>query len=179
MPLSALYLPTQPPVQWVTGILQRGHENDHSASPNGNAKNMWCDTSTPPYLPVSTLLPAHFKTALHGTVNTVSNLWYYTATHTLILCNSSTWVHPSAFLPYVDQEMWRVPLKGHTTGLRRISALVLMQDPWNQYKTSDTLLISLHLHTSYNKTLFKWLNTYDESRPCVSKNAAALWLKLV
>jgi len=54
-----------------------------------------------------------------------------------------------------------------------------MQDPWNQYKISGMLFISLYLYTFYKKSLVKKLNTYDESRPCVSKNAAALWLKLV
>jgi hypothetical protein len=161
------------------GVKQPVHDDDHSPSSNRKVKNMMCYTSNPhtPWCVYN--LSAPLKTTLGGTAYILSNFWYYIASNTLILCNSCTWVYPSAFLPYADQERWTEPPEEHTTELGRISTLVLMRDLWNQYKTSDILFISLYLHTLHNKSLFTGIDTYDESRPCVSKNAAALWLKLV
>jgi hypothetical protein len=45
--------PTQPPIQWVPGVLslgvkRSGHEADHSPPSNAEVKNAWSYTSTPP-----------------------------------------------------------------------------------------------------------------------------------
>jgi len=40
--------PTQPPVQWVLGVKQLGHEVDHSPPSSAEVKNVWNYTSTPP-----------------------------------------------------------------------------------------------------------------------------------
>jgi len=45
-------VPTQAPIQWVTGALvlgvnQAGHKADH-LSPSSEIKNVWSYTSTPP-----------------------------------------------------------------------------------------------------------------------------------
>jgi hypothetical protein len=46
--------PTQPPIQWVPGVLsvgmkRTGREFDHSPTANAEVKKMWMYTSTPPY----------------------------------------------------------------------------------------------------------------------------------
>jgi hypothetical protein len=46
--------PTQPPIQWVSGILSPGvkrprRETDHSPPSSAEVKNTWIFTSTPPY----------------------------------------------------------------------------------------------------------------------------------
>jgi hypothetical protein len=46
-------VPTQPPIQWVTGLFppgvkRPGRETDHSPPTNAEAKNTWIYTSTPP-----------------------------------------------------------------------------------------------------------------------------------
>jgi hypothetical protein len=45
--------PTQPPIQWVPGVLslgvmQLGHEANHSPPSSAKVKNVWSYTSTPP-----------------------------------------------------------------------------------------------------------------------------------
>jgi hypothetical protein len=45
---------TQPPIQWVqvalsSGVKQRGREADHTSPASDEVKEMWIDTSTPPY----------------------------------------------------------------------------------------------------------------------------------
>jgi hypothetical protein len=45
---------TQPPIQWVSGVLspgvkRQGHEADHSPAASAQVKKMWLYTSTPPY----------------------------------------------------------------------------------------------------------------------------------
>jgi hypothetical protein len=47
--------PTQPPIQWVTGVLSLGikwpgREADHSLPSNAELKNVWSYTSTPQHL---------------------------------------------------------------------------------------------------------------------------------
>jgi hypothetical protein len=42
-------VPTQPPLEWVPGVKQPGHEADHSPPASAEAKKMWIYTSTPPY----------------------------------------------------------------------------------------------------------------------------------
>jgi len=39
--------PTQPAVQWVMGVMQPGHEADHSPPLSSEVKNAWSYTSTP------------------------------------------------------------------------------------------------------------------------------------
>jgi hypothetical protein len=46
--------PTQPPIQWVSGVLypgvkRPGREADHSPPVSAEVKKMWIYTSTPPY----------------------------------------------------------------------------------------------------------------------------------
>jgi hypothetical protein len=46
--------PTQPPTQWVPGLLssgvkRKGRETDHSPQTNAEVKKMWIYISTPPY----------------------------------------------------------------------------------------------------------------------------------
>jgi hypothetical protein len=45
---------TQPPIQWVPGVLslgvkRPGRESDHSPPANAEVKKMWIYTSNPPY----------------------------------------------------------------------------------------------------------------------------------
>jgi hypothetical protein len=47
--------PTQPPIQWVPGVLslgvkRSGREADHSPPASAEVKKMWIYTSTPPYV---------------------------------------------------------------------------------------------------------------------------------
>jgi hypothetical protein len=47
--------PTQPPIQWVPGILStgvklQGSEADHSPAASAEVKKIWIYTSTPPYV---------------------------------------------------------------------------------------------------------------------------------
>jgi hypothetical protein len=47
--------PTQPPIQWVAGVLSRGvkrprREADYSPPSNAEVKNAWSYTSTPQYV---------------------------------------------------------------------------------------------------------------------------------
>jgi hypothetical protein len=54
-PASRLALgPTQPPIQWVSGVLslgvkRPGPEADHSPPSDAKVKNVWSYTSTPQY----------------------------------------------------------------------------------------------------------------------------------
>jgi hypothetical protein len=47
--------PTQPPIQWISGVLslgvkQPGHKADHSPPSSAQVKNVWSYTSTPQYV---------------------------------------------------------------------------------------------------------------------------------
>jgi len=62
--------PTKPPIEWVPGYLSRGvkwlgREDDHSAPPRDEVKNVWNFTSTPPYFMVWCLKQ---MIRLHGVV---------------------------------------------------------------------------------------------------------------
>jgi hypothetical protein len=46
--------PTQPPIQWLLGVLSRGvkrpgREDDHSRPASAEVKKIWIYTFTPPY----------------------------------------------------------------------------------------------------------------------------------
>jgi hypothetical protein len=41
--------PTQPLIQWASGVKQLGHEADYLSPTSTEAKKMWIYTSTPPY----------------------------------------------------------------------------------------------------------------------------------
>jgi hypothetical protein len=57
--------PTQPPIQWVTGVLslrikRPGRETDHSPPSSAEVKNEWSYTSTPQYVFMAWCLVKHW-----------------------------------------------------------------------------------------------------------------------
>jgi hypothetical protein len=51
--------PTQPPIQWVSGVKWPEREDDHSPPSTAEVKNVWCYTSIPQYVVMAWCLVKH------------------------------------------------------------------------------------------------------------------------
>jgi hypothetical protein len=74
------------------------------------------------------------------------------------------------------------PIANHHTNRAIWTHITIIESIIKSFKLKFTRMHAcVCMCISYNKALHYWreINTYDESRPCVSRNAAALWLKLV